>query len=304
MKKHSTNIISKGFLIALTGAILHSGKAIFTKLVYAIEPINGSSLLTLRMLFSLPFYALILFLFRKAKTPSYNAKAIKLSVFLGLAFYASALFDFEGLQYVSASIERLILFIYPSLVLVFLWIFFKKKIKKYQAFALFLTYTGILIAFVHEAKSMQFDSNFLKGSILVFICSCIYAWYIIKNSDLIAIVGIEKATSITMIICAIAATGVFLLSQPLTSLFNLPAKVYWLTFAMAVISTVLPTYMVAYGIKKIGSSDAAVVNSIGPVSTIVQAYFILGENIGMYQIAGTLLVITGVWMIGRNNKQS
>ncbi len=290
-----------GFVVALAGAILHSGKAIFTKLTYAVEPIDAETVLTLRMLFSLPFYVVSFFVFNRHITLGSIKKAgvIKQSIWIGLLFYISAILDFEGLKLVTASIERLILFIYPSLVLLFLTWFFKKKIKRYQYLALLLTYTGILVAFIHEAALVQFSSSFLLGSFYILLCSAVYAWYIIRNSHLINKIGVEKATSITMTFCALAAVFHFIMIHPIATLFVYQPQVYVYCIAMALVSTVLPTYMIAYGIKKIGSGDAAIVNSAGPVSTIIQAHLVLGEHISIYHFIGTALVIAGIAMIGR-----
>ncbi len=154
------NKINRGFVIALTGAILHSGKAIFTKLAYAVEPVDGSTLLTLRLLFALPFYLLLFFIFKEKPGSALVKTSNKtgLTIIVGLSFFFSALLDFEGLKFVTASMERLILFVYPSLVLLFTRIFFGKKIQKYQYIALALTYAGILIAFLHEASVCSFLS--------------------------------------------------------------------------------------------------------------------------------------------------
>ena len=234
---------SVGFWVALTGAILHSGKAIFTKLAYAVEPIDAETVLTLRMLFALPFYLVSFFIFNRHITFLSIRKAgvVKHSIWIGVLFYVSAILDFEGLKLVSASIERLILFIYPSLVLLFLAWFYRKKIKKYQYFALALTYAGILLAFVHEAASVKFSSSFLLGSFFILVCSAVYAWYIIRNGQLIAKIGVEKATSITMTFCALAAMAHFLAINPFCSLFTYQSEVYVYCIAMALISTVLPT---------------------------------------------------------------
>jgi drug/metabolite transporter (DMT)-like permease len=286
-------------LIAILGAILYSSKAIFVKLAYRVEPVDSATLLTLRMIFTLPFYALSHFFLRKKEKMTMPKSAVKGAFIAGFLFYVSAILDFEGLKYVSASIERLVLFMYPSLVLLISCFYFKKEIFRYQYIGLALTYLGILLAFIHEAMAFHFESTFLLGVFLVFLCSITYALFVIQNGFHVNSVGAERFTNYTMFFMAICTFIHFSCTKNISQLFDLQAKTYFITLLMAIFATVLPSYMMTYGIKKIGSGNAAIVNSIGPLSTLLQAYFILGKNIGIYQIIGTAFVLSGIFYIGK-----
>ncbi len=286
-------------LIAILGAILYSSKAIFVKLAYRVESVDSVTLLTLRMIFTLPFYALSHYFLSKKEKKPISHRAIKGAFIAGFLFYASAILDFEGLKYVSASIERLVLFMYPSLVLLISYFYFKKEIFRYQYIGLALTYFGILLAFIHEATTFHFESAFLLGVFLVFLCSITYALFIIQNGFHVDTVGSERFTNYTMFAMAICTFLHFLCTKNITQLFDLQAKTYCIALLMAIFATVIPSYMMTYSIKKIGSGNAAIVNSVGPLSTLLQAYFILGENIGIYQVIGTVFVLSGIFYIGK-----
>jgi drug/metabolite transporter (DMT)-like permease len=200
---------------------------------------------------------------------------------------------------VSAGIERLILFIYPTITLLMSAIIFKVKIKPLQWLALVVTYFGLAVAFFGEVdfNSPQ-NKNFLFGSLMVFICAFTYAAYIVGSGRLIPKVGASKFNSYAM---SFASAGVllhfFLLSD--VSLLHMPMAVYTYSFLMAIFATVIPSYMVTAAINRIGSDNAAIVGSVGPVSTIVLAHFFLYEGITVWQLTGTACILVGVLIIGK-----
>ena len=221
-----------------------------------------------------------------------------------LGYYVSSLLDFLGLQYVTAGIERLILFIYPTLVLLMNSLFFKQKIKPIQWLAVFITYIGLSLAFFSEVnfESVQED-NFLWGSFLIFVCAFTYAAYIVGSGKLIPLVGAVKFNSYAMsFACAGVLFHFFVTSNQ--TLVEFPSQVYVYSLLMATLSTVIPSYLVSLGIKRIGSDNTAIVGSIGPVSTILLAYFFLAESISFLQIAGTALILFGVLLISRGKAQA
>lgn len=293
-----------GILIVLLGAICFSTKAIFVKLAYRDTQIDAVSLLALRMVFSLPF-----FLIAAASSSSkqtnvrFTGKQWANVAIIGcMGYYVSSLLDFQGLRFVSAGIERLILFIYPTLVLLMSAIIFKEKIKPIQWLALLVTYAGLLIAFLSEA-SFQAEQNkdFLLGATLIFICAFTYAIYIVGSGRLIPHIGAGKFNSYAMSFASIAVLIHFFITSEV-SLWGFSTTVYVYSFLMAVFSTVIPSYLVAEGIKRIGSDNAAIAGSIGPVSTIAMAYFFLNENVDFLQIVGTLLILLGVLLISRQKR--
>ena len=290
-----------GIVICLFGAICFSTKAIFVKLAYRDTSVDAVALLALRMIFSLPFFIVSAWI---ASSKSDNVKftfkqwaAVALVGCLG--YYISSLLDFLGLQYVSAGIERLVLFVYPTLVLLISAIVFKEKIKRFQWIAVAVTYAGLLLAFVSEAKLNDAQGpDFYLGAALIFACAVTYAMYIVGSGRLIPSVGAAKFNSYAMSFACVAVLLHFFITSDV-SLLDLPAETYTYSVAMALLSTVIPSYLVTEGIKRIGSDNAAIVGSIGPVSTIIQANIFLQEPLLAAQIAGTALILVGVLLIGR-----
>jgi len=295
-----------GVLIALLGAICFSTKAIFVKLAYRDTIVDAISLLALRMVFSLPFFVVSAYASSSKQT---NVKFtprqwVSVAVIGCLGYYISSLLDFLGLQYVTAGIERLILFIYPTLVMLMSSLIFKERIKPIQWVALIITYVGLLIAFIGEVdlQSTQ-SSNFILGSVLIFICAFTYAAYIVGSGRLIPMVGAAKFNSYAMSFASMGVLLHFFLNSDV-SLLSFPPLVYVYSFLMAIVSTVVPSYMVVEGIKRIGSDNTAIVGSIGPVSTLVLAYFFLHETISPFQIVGTVMILFGVLLVsGQKRKE-
>lgn len=302
----SRTIISKETIAAalvFLGAIFFSSKAVLVKLAYRYE-IDSISLLTLRMVFSLPIFLIIAWFSNKSKESVAQPLSLKdwfYILVLGIAgYYLASLFDFMGLQYVTASMERLILFVYPTLVLVISAIFLGKKIKGVQYGALALTYFGIVIAFL-EGLAMDGQKDFIRGGILVFVSALTYAIYLIGSGNLLPRMGTLRYTSFTMS----AACLTIIVHHGVVyqwDLFDFPAEVYWLSIVMAVFATVLPSFLISEGIRVIGSGNASIIGSIGPVSTIVLAYIFLGERLGWLQWLGTVFVIGGVLLISLSKK--
>ncbi len=298
--KPSPNFLG-GVIICFAGAVCFSTKAIFVKLAYRDTSVDAVTLLALRMLFSLPFFSISAFAF----TSQNNNVRFTLKQWMGVAFigctgyYVSSLLDFVGLQYVTAGIERLILFIYPTLVLLMSSFVFKEKIKPRQWLAILITYVGLTLAFASEINVDRVQNhNFYFGAVLIFMCAITYAIYIVGSGRLIPSIGAAKFNSYAM---SFACAGVLIhfLFASSDSLLHLPGQVYVYSLLMAVLSTVIPSYLVTAGIKRIGSDNAAIVGSVGPVSTILQAYFFLHEPIFAIQITGTAIILVGVLLIGK-----
>lgn len=301
MSKQNTSPFFIGVIICLLGAICFSTKAIFVKLAYRDTAVDAVSLLALRMIFSLPFFLVSAGVYSsKENNVKFTTKQWMYVALIGcLGYYISSLLDFMGLQFVTASIERLILFIYPTLVLLMNSVLFKQKIKPIQWLAVILTYAGLLLAFFSE---VDFDSsqneNFLWGSFLIFVCAFTYAAYIVGSGKLIPMVGAIKFNSYAMSFACVGVLLHFFVTSE-QSLIELPAKVYTYSFLMAILSTVIPSYLVTLGIKRIGSDTAAIVSSVGPVSTILLAYYFLNESIFIMQIVGTAMILFGVLLVSR-----
>jgi len=302
----SGDYFASGIVIALIGAICFSTKAIFVKLAYRDTEVDAISLLALRMIFSLPFFIVTAFVSssKQSNVRFTSRQWIYIAIIGCLGYYVSSLLDFLGLQYVTAGIERLILFTYPTLVLLMSALIFKEKIKPIQWVALAITYAGLVIAFLGEVDfQLEQNKNFVLGSVLIFICAFTYATYIVGSGRLIPLVGASKFNSYAMSFASVGVLIHFFISSEV-SLWNFTPTVYYYGVTMAILSTVIPSYLIVQGIKRIGSDNAAIVSSVGPVSTILMAYLFLNEQIQLTQLAGTALILSGVLLISRKKKNT
>lgn len=309
MTTNENNQIQKisllGFIITIGGAIFFSTKAIFVKLAFRETKVDALTLLSLRMLFSLPFYVFAVWLAgRKSQAQALTRRQWVWIMLMGIfGYYLSSLFDFIGLQYVSAGLERLILFLYPTFTVLINTFYFKTKLSRVQTMALVLTYIGIGIAYWGEIRSAQYGPHFFYGSFMIFLCAITYSFYLVGTGRLVKSVGATRYTAYAMLT---ATAGIFihyLLQQPVAA-FQLNTSLISYGIVLAVVATVLPSFMMSVGMKKIGSNNVAIITSIGPVSTIVQAHFFLDESIIVEQIIGTILVIIGVLLIGWQSKKT
>ncbi|QLE02555.1 DMT family transporter [Galbibacter sp. BG1] len=293
--KQSKNLPIAVF-VGILGVVLFSAKAVMVKLAYQYN-VSSVNLLMFRMLFALPFYILVL-IFSKKKNEKLEKKDFLWLVLFGfIGYYLASYFDFLGLQYIKASIERIILFIYPTIVVVLSRIFLKRPITKVQMLAILLTYLGVIIAFWDEMAVE--GATFLVGAGLIFSSALTYASYLTGSDWLIPKFGVVRFTSYAMIIsCASVVLHYVLFEQ--TSLLGYHPNVYWLGLAMAVLSTVIPSYLVSYCIKEIGASNFAILGGLGPISTIALASIFLDEKLSWLQFAGTFLVIFGIVLISVN----
>jgi drug/metabolite transporter (DMT)-like permease len=281
-----------GILLGVLAVILFSSKAVMIKLAYNYD-VDAITMLLLRMLFSFPFYVVIAYLYRNKNNDIKNTKKeYYWVVFFGLVgYYLASYFDFVGLTYIKASLERIILFIYPTIVILLNRLFFKQKITKVQSIAIFLSYLGILIAFSDEVD-ISGGSVYL-GGFFILLSAITYASYLVGSGWLIPKFGVVKFTAYAMIVSCFCVFIHFSFIGD-TDLFSLPWQVYGLGFLIAIFATVIPSFMVSASIKIISSSNFAIVAGIGPISTIILASFFLNERLTLVQFFGALLVIIGI----------
>lgn len=291
--------------LVFSGALCFSAKAVFVKLAYQFG-VDSISLLALRMVFSLPLFLILAWWSLRKKQSAYTAPTRREWIYIALlgvmGYYLASMLDFLGLQYIGASLERLILFVYPTMVLLISAVLFKQAIHQDQYIALVLTYVGVALAFIGGIKFNDRQDLFL-GSGLIFLSAFVYACYLIGSGRLLPKVGTLRFTSYAMIS---ASVGVLIHHGLLYQwrLFHFASEVYQLSIVMAVLSTVLPAFMISEGIRLIGAGNAAIIGSVGPISTIVLAYIFLGERLGLWQWVGAALVITGVlWISLRKQKK-
>jgi len=291
---------NSGVLIGIVGIVLFSAKAIMVKLAYQYEA-TAVHLLLFRMLFALPFYLVI----AKINKPLYPEKIKKTDylwiVFFGfIGYYLASYFDFLGLKYIKAGLERIILFVYPTLVILIGKIFLKESISTKQIIAILITYLGVIITFWGELQYN--DDHVVLGGILIFLSALTYASYLVGSGWLIPKFGVKAFTSYAMLVSTVCVILHYLITDR-TSIFEYPYQVYVLGILMAIFSTVIPSFLVSLAIKKLGASNFSILGSIGPISTILLAYFFLGERLTPLQILGAIIVIIGIMVVSRTKRK-
>ncbi|OIR04918.1 putative inner membrane transporter yiJE [mine drainage metagenome] len=213
------------------------------------------------------------------------------------------LLDFAGLVYVTASLERVILYVYPTVVVVLSALLFKHRISKSVYFALLATYAGVALVVGHDIFTLKTGSaDTMLGAALVLASAVFYAVYLLMSGRLIPRVGASSFTAYTMLVATVTSGTYYAITAHHASILHLPIQVYWLSLLMAVIATVMPAILLNIGIHRIGSSKASLISSVGPVSTIFLAYIFLGESVTLLQLAGTGLVLIGVLAISLTKK--
>ena len=287
-------LLGAGF--AFFAAIGFSGKAILVKLAYRYG-VDAVTLLALRMAFAVPiFLAAALWSGRRGQAKPVERRDWGAILLLGLAgYYLASLFDFMGLSYISAGLERLVLFLYPTMVVILSALLYRRAIRRHEWLALALSYAGIALVFLHDVGGPQ--QGVVLGTLLVFASTLTYSMYLIGTGHVVARVGAMRFTAYAMLVASGATLLQFGLSHPLAAIRQ-PLPVYGLGLAMALFSTVLPVFMLSAGIRLIGSGHVSLIGSVGPVATIFMAAWFLGEPVSAMQIAGSALVLAGVLSVG------
>jgi len=289
-----------GAVFALFAAIGFSTKAIFVKLAYH-DGADAITLLALRMVFSTPFFVGVAIWDKMQNAPPLSWHDRLLILGLGLiGYYLSSLLDFVGLQYISAGLERLILFLYPTITVILTALIYRRPVGGKTIAAMALSYTGIIMVFLHNAE-MKGD-GMLLGTTLVFTSTISYSIYLVGAGHAIARIGSMRFTAYAMIVASLASLLQFGVMRPMGALY-LPVHVYEIAIAMAIFSTVLPVFLLSYAIHHIGSGNASLIGSVGPVSTIYMAYALLGESVSMMQMAGSLFVLIGVLIVSLSSRR-
>ena len=291
----SRRLLVSGLLLAGMGAIAASGKAVLVKLAYR-HGADATTLLALRMMIAFPFFLVMgIWAGRRASPLSRGDRGrVLLLGFSG--YYLSSYLDFLGLQYISATLERLILYLSPTLVVLIALVVLKHKPTRMQVVALLVSYLGVLLAFGHD---LQLEGRrTLIGSALVFASALSYAVYLFGSGQAVARIGAVRLTAYASMVACVLCIGQYLLFQPWSGLWAQARPVYGLSLINGTVCTVLPVLAIMIGVKRIGSSLAAQVSMLGPVSTIVLSVWLLDEPMGLWQSAGTVLVLLGVLLVG------
>jgi drug/metabolite transporter (DMT)-like permease len=293
-----------GYLFVLLGAFGFSAKAVLVKLAYTYShQLDAITLMVLRMAISLPFFLVVALWPVNNSTKAEEAQRLNgqdwLMIFgLGLlGYYIASFLDFAGLQYISAGLERLIIFLYPTFVVLFTAAIQRRAINRHQALALALSYAGMILVFVDNMAAMA-SSGLLLGSALVLASAIAFAFFLMGSGMMVKRIGSTRFTAYSMTVACLA-TGLHFVIQHDVELLNLPTNVYWLALVMAIFSTVLPAFFMNAGIRRIGAGSASIISSAGPISTLALAFLLLGEALTLAQLAGTALVLVGVYVVSR-----
>ncbi|MEO8924777.1 MAG: DMT family transporter [Caldimonas sp.] len=289
----SATVRRRGLLLATLGAIAFSGKAIIVKLAYRYG-VDAVTLIMYRMLFALPFF-LVLTWWAGRGQPALTWRDARAALGLGFCgYYLSSFLDFAGLRYISASLERLILYLNPTLVLGLSVFLFKRRVTRGQIAALAVSYAGVLCVFVKEL-TLQ-GSNVPLGATLVLGSAVSYAVYLTYSGQEVRRIGALRLTGLATTVACVICIAQFFVLRPWHAMAVAP-QVIWLSLLNATACTFAPVLMVMMAIERIGTSLTALTGTIGPVSTILLAVLILGEPFTVWVAAGTVLVITGIWLL-------
>jgi len=288
--------LTGGLALASLGAIAFSGKAIIVKLAYRYG-VDAVTLIMLRMLFALPLFMLLAWWAGRGRPALMRRDWIAIAGLGFTGYYLASFLDFAGLAYVSASFERLILYLNPTLVLLLGLVLFKRRIAARQAISLAVSYAGVLLVFGHELTLS--GRNVLLGAALCFISAVSYAIYLVYSGEEVKRLGALRLTGLATMVACVFCILQFLVLRPISAAISVAPQVIWLSLLNATLCTFAPVLMVMMAIERIGPGIAAQTGMIGPVSTILMSVLILGEPFTPWMAAGTVLVMSGIWLLAR-----
>lgn len=298
-KAHQNRQYLYGILMASIGSVLFSGKAVLIKLAFA-QNASAETLMALRLLMALPLFWGIYWWESRRKQMARLTLLDLVKVFsLGfVGYFLSSYLDFLGLQYISVGLERIVLYLTPTIVLLISYFVLNKAISRLQWYALIIGYLGVIVVFIQDASST--GSTALLGMVLVFSSACSYAIYMIGSGEMVRRVG-----SVRLVVYASSASALLSVIQILiydpSALFTQLPQVYWLSLLNASLCTVIPMLLVMIAINRIGSPLVAQAGILGPVSTIFMGSIVLSEPITWIQISGMALVMGAMWLLVRND---
>ena len=286
----------RGLLLAGLGAVAFSGKAIIVKLAYR-HGVDAVTLIMYRMLFALPLFLVLAWWAGRGK-PALTWRDARAILGLGFCgYYLSSFLDFAGLSYISASLERLILYLNPTLVLGFGALLFRRAVTRSQIIALAVSYGGVLCVCGRE-MSLQ-GAHVPLGATLVFLSAVSYAVYLSYSGEEVKRLGALRLTGLATSVACVICIAQFLVLRPVSAMI-VPAQVLWLSLLNATLCTFAPVMMVMLAIERIGASLTSQVGTLGPLSTILMAVVLLGEPFTMWVALGTVLVLAGIWLLTKS----
>ncbi len=284
-----------GLAIAIGGAVLFSTKAVVAKLMYRYQ-LDAVTVIAFRMLFSLPVFAAIAVWKMRTEAPLSNGDRWRIIAMGLVGYYLSSFLDFLGLQYISVGLERLILFLTPTFVLLISTLFLKHHISRRQWLALAISYAGIVLVFLHDLQGGGADVAL--GSTLVLGSAMAYAAYLLLSGEMVQRLGSLRLVSYAMCVSSVACIGQFFILRPAHLLVQ-PVQVYGLSLVNGILCTVMPVFMTMMAVQRIGAGTASQAGMIGPVSTLFLGALVLGEPVTNWQLAGTGLVLAGIYLLSQ-----
>ena len=285
--------------MAAFGAIAFSGKAIIVKLAYR-HGVDAVTLIMFRMLFALPIFAAM------AWWASRGQAALTRQDWLGVlglgftGYYLASFLDFAGLAYISASLERLILYLNPTIVMLLGLVLYQRRTTTRQMLGMAISYSGVVLVFGHEISLLGADAAW--GALLVFLSAVSYAIYLVYSGELVKRLGSVRLVGLASTFACVCCIVQFVVLRPMDVAFNVAQEVLWLSVVNATLCTVVPVLMVMMAIERIGPSLAAQTGMVGPMATILMGVLLLGEPFTVWVAAGTVLVITGIFVFSRSGK--
>ena len=290
-------------LLATVGAVAFSGKAIIVKLAYR-HGVDAVTLIMYRMLFALPIFALMAWWASRGKAPLARKEWLGV-LWLGFTgYYLASFLDFAGLAYISASLERLILYLNPTLVLLLGLVLYQRRVAARQMTGMAISYCGVVLVFGHEITLQGHGEDAAStawGALLVFLSAVSYAIYLVYSGEMVRRLGSLRLVGLASTVACLLCLLQFALLRPLSAAAVAP-EVIWLSLLNATLCTAVPVLMVMMAIERIGASLAAQTGMVGPLSTILMGVVILGEPFTAWVAAGTVLVIAGIFVVTRSGR--
>ena len=281
--------------MAVVGTLAFSGKAIIVKLAYR-HGVDAVTLIMYRMLFALPVFAAMAWWASRGQVPLARKDWVGVFLLGFSGYYLASFLDFAGLVYISASLERLILYLNPTLVMLLGLVLFKRRTTRRQMVAMAISYSGVVLVFGHEITLLGKDA--VWGALLVFLSAVSYALYLVYSGEIVKRVGSLRLVGLASTVACLCCLLQFVLLRPLSAALVAP-EVIWLSLLNASVCTVLPVLLVMMAIERIGASMAAQTGMLGAMSTILMGVVILGEPFTLWIAAGTALVIAGIFVFSR-----
>ena len=281
--------------MALVGTLAFSGKAIIVKLAYR-HGVDAVTLIMLRMLFALPVFMAMAWWASRGQVALARKDWVGIFLLGFSGYYLASFLDFAGLAYISASLERLILYLNPTIVMLLGLVLFKRRATRWQLLGMAISYSGVVLVFGHEITLQGKDA--VWGALLVFLSAISYALYLVYSGEMVKRLGSLRLVGLASTVACLLCLLQFVLLRPLSAALVAP-EVIWLSLLNASVCTVLPVLLVMMAIERIGASMTAQVGMLGAMSTILMGVVILDELFTLWVAAGTALVITGIYVFSR-----